>query len=129
MERRRSGWERFYRVVARIPPGMVATYGQIAALAGDPRLARHVGFALAALKEGETATDLPWQRVLGSRGPGFAGISLRDPVGESIQRHKLQAEGIEFDTRGRVALDRFGWSGPARRRRAGGGSGLRRRRP
>jgi len=100
-------FEPFYRVARRIPPGRVATYGQVAALAGRPRGARHCGYALSALRN--TVHDVPWQRVMGARGAGWAGISLRDPVGAAAQRALLEREGVVLDGRGRVALERFGW--------------------
>jgi methylated-DNA-protein-cysteine methyltransferase-like protein len=100
-------FERFYRVVRRIPRGRVATYGQVAAAAGLPRGARLVGHALSALRG--TSTGVPWQRVLGARGRGTAGVSLRDPMGAGAQRHLLEREGVAFDARGRVDLSRFGW--------------------
>jgi methylated-DNA-protein-cysteine methyltransferase related protein len=100
-------YERFYRVVRRIPRGRVATYGQVAALAGMPRGARLAGYALSALRN--TVHDVPWQRVLGVRGAGRAGISLRDPVGAGVQRDLLEGEGVELDARGRIDLARFGW--------------------
>jgi methylated-DNA-protein-cysteine methyltransferase-like protein len=104
---RPSGWEAYYRIVRRIPRGRVATYAQVAFLAGRPRGARQVGYALAALHG--TATRLPWQRVLGKRTAREAGISIRDPVGAAAQRDLLEREGVEVDARGRVALERFGW--------------------
>jgi methylated-DNA-protein-cysteine methyltransferase-like protein len=99
-------------VVARIPRGRVATYGQVAMIAGKPRAARQVGYALSALRG--TRHRIPWQRVLGSRPRGFAAISILDPMGSAVQRALLEAEGIAVDDRGRVALERFGWS-PRRR--------------
>ncbi len=101
-----SGWSVFYRVVRRIPRGRVATYGEVALLAGKPRAARQVGYALAALRG--SAHDIPWQRVLGARPRSHAGISLLDPVGAAVQRRLLEAEGIEFDARERIDLVRFG---------------------
>ncbi len=96
-------YRRIYAVVARIPRGRVATYGQVAALAGRGRHARQVGYALHTLPDG---TVLPWQRVINARGevseratPGWAGY----------QRHLLEEEGVRFDRRGRVDLARFGW--------------------
>lgn len=100
-------YERFYRVVRRIPPGRVTTYGEVAALAGLPRGARLAGHALSALRG--TAHDVPWQRVLGARGRGRAGVSLRDPMGAGVQRDLLEREGVAFDARGRVDLARHGW--------------------
>ena len=107
------GWADFYRVVARIPAGRVATYGQVALLAGRPRAARQVGYALAALRG--TRHRVPWQRVLGARPRGFAGVSILDPMGSAVQRAMLEAEGVLVDDRGRVELARFGWA-PRRRR-------------
>jgi methylated-DNA-protein-cysteine methyltransferase-like protein len=100
-------YQDFYRVVRRIPRGRVATYGQVAALAGRPRGARLCGYALSALRN--TVHDVPWQRVMGARGAGRAGISLRDPVGAAAQRALLEREGVVLDARGRVELARFGW--------------------
>ncbi|MEI8254825.1 MAG: MGMT family protein [Deltaproteobacteria bacterium] len=111
-----DGWAGYYRVIRRIPRGRVATYGAIAELAGRPRSARHVGFALAALRS--ASHGIPWQRVMGARGRGFAAISLRDPVGAAIQRDLLEVEGVAFDEGGRIDLARFGWSRCARSPRA-----------
>ncbi len=113
------GWERYYRIVRRVPRGKVTTFGAVAALAGQPRAARQVGYALSALKG--TRHDIPWQRVLGKRPGDTAGVSLLDPMGAAVQRDLLEGEGVEFDERGRVALARYGWKTGARRpgRRAG----------
>ncbi|MFN7962253.1 MAG: MGMT family protein [Thermoanaerobaculia bacterium] len=97
-------WQRIYAVVRQIPSGRVATYGQVAALAGLPGHARQVGYALHALPEG---SDVPWQRVINSRGE----VSLR---GEELdyagyQRHLLEGEGVRFDAAGRVDLELFRW--------------------
>jgi methylated-DNA-protein-cysteine methyltransferase-like protein len=94
--------ERIYALVAAIPSGRVATYGQVAAMAGAPRHARQVGYALFDLPEG---TSLPWHRVVNARGE----ISQRSVAGcEQIQRTKLEAEGIEFRNGG-VDLERCPW--------------------
>jgi len=111
-----SWWEDFYRVVRRIPRGRVTTYGVVAALAGHPRSARHVGFALSALSDAGSTGGVPWQRVLGSRPRSRAAITIRDPVGAALQRALLESEGVVFDERGNISLDRFGWSGPPARR-------------
>ena len=101
-------YQRFYDVVRRIPPGRVATYGQIAAVAGLPRHARHVGFALRALPDGST---VPWHRVLGASGR----VSARAyPGPDELQRRLLEDEGIEFSAHGRVDLERFRWDEDAR---------------
>ena len=104
-----SLWTEFYRVVRRIPRGRVCTYGAVAAMASHPRSARHVGFALAALEKTGKNADVPWQRVLGSKGKTRAGITIKDPVGGAVQRMLLESEGVEFDERGSVSLERFGW--------------------
>jgi len=95
-------YERIYRVVRRIPRGRVATYGQIAMLAGLPRQARLVGYALAAAGE----RSLPWQRVVNAKGE----VSARaDSLAEEVQRVLLEAEGVEFSNQGRIPLSRFRW--------------------
>jgi len=79
----------------------VATYGQIAGVAGLGRHARLVGYALNACDD-----DLPWHRVINARGE----ISRRsDPSCEGLQRQRLEEEGVEFNARGRVSLARFRW--------------------
>ena len=96
-------YPRIYRVVSRIPRGRVATYGQVAELAELPGCARQVGYALHALADD---SDVPWQRVVNARGE----ISLRRERGiEPIQQQLLEAEGIEFDARGRLDLSRVQW--------------------
>src|SRR5512133_3062377 len=110
-----SGWEAYYRVIRRIPRGKVATYAQIALLAGRPRAARHVGYALAALRG--SAHDVPWQRVVGKRSARWSAISILDPMGAAAQRLLLEREGVTVDERGRISLEEFGWR-PRRRRAA-----------
>jgi len=97
---------RIYAIVRAIPRGRVATYGQIAQLAGLPGHARLVGYALAAL---ETDSGVPWHRVVNAQG----GISLAaDSHAARAQRALLKAEGVAMPG-GRVPLDRYRW----RRRR------------
>ena len=108
-----EGWQRFYRVVRRVPRGRVTTYGAVAALAGLPRHARHVGYALHALVAG--AEKVPWHRVLGSRPGGRAAVTIKDPSASDLQRRLLEAEGVVFDGKGLVELGRFGWRGASRR--------------
>jgi methylated-DNA-protein-cysteine methyltransferase-like protein len=102
-----SRWEKYYAVVRRIPRGRIATYAQVALLAGAPRAARQVGYALAALRGARHR--VPWQRVLGKRSSRWAAISILDPVGAAAQRDLLQREGVAVDDAGRVSLERFGW--------------------
>lgn len=98
-------YERIYGVVRGIPKGRVATYGQVARLAGMPGHARQVGYALHALSEN---SGVPWHRVVNARG----GVSKRaEPGYERIQRELLEAEGVRFDGRGRLSLARYGWGG------------------
>lgn len=98
-------YARIYAVVGGIPPGRVATYGQVARLAGrcGPR---NVGYAMSSVPPG---SDIPWHRVVNARG----GISVRSD-GEpcSAQRQLLEAEGVRFGPSGRVDLDAYGWDGP-----------------
>ncbi len=102
-------FEKIYAVVARIPRGRVATYGQIARLAGLPRQARQVGYALAATTEDR---ELPWHRVINAKGE----VSRRaNPYHETVQQAMLEQEGVRFDERGRVALEEFSWDGKSRR--------------
>lgn len=100
-------FERVYRIVRQIPPGKVASYGQIAALLGHPQAARTVGWALNALTAAQAAAT-PWQRVINSA--GRISISRAD-LSADLQRALLEEEGIEFDERGRVDMRRFGWVG------------------
>ena len=96
-------YARIYAVVRRIPRGRVATYGQVAALAGLKGHARQVGYAMHALP---TGTAVPWHRVINARGE----ISRRSQFGEELhQRLLLEAEGVEFDWRGRVRLSHHQW--------------------
>ncbi len=118
---RSDTYQRIYRVVRRIPRGRVATYGQVADLAGFPRHARMVGYALHALED----DAVPWQRVINARGQ----ISPRAwPGAEIAQRRMLEAEGVRFDRAGRIDLGRFAWRPRTRRpatahtRSAGGDS-------
>jgi methylated-DNA-protein-cysteine methyltransferase related protein len=98
-----SSYREIYAVVARIPRGRVATYGQIARLAGLPRSARFVGYALSAL----TDKAVPWHRVVNARGE----VSQRSDgdEGAEMQRLRLEGEGVAFDAHGRIDLRRYLW--------------------
>ena len=94
-----------YQIVAQIPSGQVATYGQVAFLAGRPRASRIVGGAMARAPEG-----LPCHRVL----YGDGRLSPPDVFGGSgIQRMLLEAEGVPFLPDGRVDLSQCQWNGAA----------------
>ena len=97
-----STYEKIYAVVKKIPYGRVATYGQVARLAGIPRQARQVGYALSNL----TDDKIPWHRVINARGK-ISGRS--NPDYERLQRILLEDEGITFDPDGRISLTRFLW--------------------
>ena len=93
--------QRIHAVISKIPRGRVATYGQVARLAGLAGQARLVGYALHALPAG---TTVPWQRVVNAQG----GISTPDGH-DGKQRRLLNKEGIRFDARGRIRLATFQW--------------------
>jgi methylated-DNA-protein-cysteine methyltransferase-like protein len=93
--------QRVVEVVTGIPRGKVATYGQLAAMAGNPRGARQVVRVLASLsiKEG-----LPWHRVINAKGT----VSLTG-AGFDEQKARLAAEGVAVDGRGAVDLKKYQW--------------------
>lgn len=93
----------FYGIIQLIPKGKVATYGQIAKLAGLPKHARHVGFAL---KNMADDTVVPWHRVINFQGK--ISLSKEDGFGENIQIVKLQSEGVAV-LNGKVNLKLFQW--------------------
>lgn len=97
-------YERIWSVVRRIPAGRVATYGQVARIAGLGGAARLVGYALHALPERERR--VPWQRVINAQGRISA---RRFPGAEQVQKRLLEREGVRFDARERIDLARFGW--------------------
>ncbi|HEX4417185.1 MAG TPA: MGMT family protein [Kofleriaceae bacterium] len=101
---------RLYRaihaVVRKIPRGHVATYGQVAELAGLPGGARVAGAAMKGCKPGDR---LPWQRVIGKAGKNRGRIAIHDPVGAAVQRQLLGDEGVAIGDSGLIALDRYGW--------------------
>jgi methylated-DNA-protein-cysteine methyltransferase-like protein len=113
---------RMHVVIRRIPRGAVATYGQVAELAGLPGGAR---VAAASLKASRPADELPWQRVIGKASGQRGRIAIHDPVGAAVQRQLLEAEGVTIGDTGLIALDVYGWlpSASRSRMRATGGSG------
>lgn len=101
---------RIRAVVRRIPRGRVATYGQIAELAGITRQPRRVSQALRESAGG----GVPWHRVLSAG--GALGLARYDPMAAWEQRTRLEQEGVRFGRGGRVSLRAFGWQ-PGRARR------------
>ena len=102
-----SAYDEIYAWVRRVPEGKVATYGQIAGLAGKCS-ARQVGYAMAALRDD---SGVPWHRIINSQGK----ISLRTvSEGHRLQRILLEAEGIVFSEDDRIDMAAYRWtaSGP-----------------
>ncbi len=95
--------ELIYAVVRRIPRGRVATYGQVARLAGFARHARQVGYALNRLPDD---SGVPWHRVINARGE-IASRAMPDDG--RYQRILLRGEGLRFDPDGRLPLARYQW--------------------
>ena len=96
-------FDKIYEIARRIPFGRVTTYGQIAVLAGNPRLARVVGYAMH-----EAPDDIPCHRVVNRMG------RLSDaflPDGKLSHRLLLEMEGVEFNANGNVDMDKFMWYG------------------
>ena len=98
----RSFDERVWRAVAQIPPGRLATYGQIAELIGAYGCARQVGWALRRLP---LPSEVPWQRVVNAK--GCISLSLSREGSDWMQRDLLIAEGIPVDAEGRLPLAEF----------------------
>jgi methylated-DNA-protein-cysteine methyltransferase-like protein len=96
--------QRIYAVVRRVPRGKVATYGQIAELAGLRGQARQVGYAMAAVP---SSSAVPWHRIINAQGR----VSTRSAGTGStiIQQQLLEREGVMFDGGGRVSLPRYRW--------------------
>jgi methylated-DNA-protein-cysteine methyltransferase-like protein len=103
MMTRRTFHERVIEIIRSIPRGSVATYGQVAAMAGNPRAARQV---VRALHSSSGKENLPWYRVINGRGK----ISLPKGRGYEEQRARLESEGVEFSPADSIDLKRFGWS-------------------
>jgi len=109
---RAAFYSQVWEVVRGVPPGRVIPYGRVGELVPPPEgippetyaayRARWVGAAMAA-----SPRDVPWQRVINAQGK----ISLGRPDLQQRQRSLLEADGVEFDARGRIDLGRFGWEG------------------
>ncbi len=98
-------FEKIYDVVKRIPKGKVASYGTVAAMAGNPRWARVVGYALHSNPEPIT---LPCHRVVTKDGRVSVAFAFG---GENMQRLLLNEEGIEFLDNGNIDMNKYEWSG------------------
>jgi methylated-DNA-protein-cysteine methyltransferase related protein len=100
-------FEKIYEIVARIPAGRVATYGQISRMLDGRYSPKFVGWALHATPE--SYAGLPWHRVVNAKG----GISTRRVLGYApdLQKHLLEAEGVAFDERDRCDLSSVQWDG------------------
>lgn len=101
----KNTYEKIYDVVRRIPRGTVATYGQVAALAGNRRWARVVGYAL---HVNPNPDEIPCYRVVTKEGnisPAFAF------GGGNRQRELLEADGVEFED-GHVIMEKYRWDTP-----------------
>ena len=94
--------ERIKQLIKAIPAGKVATYGQIAMMAGNPGGVRGVVWILHSSSQKE---GLPWHRVINRKGK----ISLLPGQGFEEQKARLEAEGVQFDWEDRIDLDRFLW--------------------
>ena len=105
MESGLSFREAVLRAVAQVPPGTVATYGQIAWMVGFPRRPRQVGMVLKGLPEG---TDLPWHRIVNAKGY----VPSRGRWwGAMVQIQRLREEGVAVDELGNLDLKLHGWRG------------------
>lgn len=99
-----TSYERIYRAVRKVPRGRVTTYGAIARMAGLPRQARLVGYALSALQSGSA---LPWHRIINAQ--GRLSLERAGRASGLTQRIRLEREGVTVDAGGRVSLAKYGW--------------------
>ena len=97
-------YQKIYQTVKKIPKGCVATYGQVAALAGMPGQARQVGYALHRCPDDQS---IPWHRVLNAKGEISA---LPDPDSRTLQQILLEEEGIQFLASGKLNLKKYRWN-------------------
>jgi methylated-DNA-protein-cysteine methyltransferase related protein len=99
-------WDPVYRLIKKIPPGRVTTYGDLARKLRLRGGARAVGYAMAACPSGR---GIPWHRVVGAGGR----LLIPEPYG-SLQRRLLEAEGVRVEF-GRIDMQRYGWAAGAKR--------------
>jgi methylated-DNA-protein-cysteine methyltransferase-like protein len=95
--------QRVVAVIKKIPKGKVATYGQVAVLAGSPRAAYQV---VRILHTSSKKEQLPWHRVVNQQGK----VSLKPGSGYEIQKALLTKEGVTFDNSDTIDFKRFLWS-------------------
>jgi methylated-DNA-protein-cysteine methyltransferase-like protein len=98
-------WRAIYAVVRSIPRGRVATYGEVAELAGFPSGHRVVARAMRSCPE-----SLPWQRVIGKKDARRGQINIDEPEHAALQHALLEAEAVVFDANGFVSLRHSSWS-------------------
>ena len=101
-----NSFEKIYKVVCSIPEGKLATYGQVARLAGNPRWARVVRYAL---HVNSAFGVIPCHRVVNRQGRTAAAFAFG---GSDMQRSMLEAEGVHFLPDGTVDMDQHNWLGP-----------------
>jgi methylated-DNA-protein-cysteine methyltransferase-like protein len=105
-----SFFDRVYDMVRRIPPGRVASYGQIAGLCEHPQAARTVGWALhgmpVELADPDHPQAIPWWRVINMAGRISTSCQEHNA---NLQRMLLEAEGVSFESDDRVDMKRFQW--------------------
>ena len=101
---KRNTFEIIYAVVKEIPPGKVATYGQIATIVSPGLPARIVGYALHGLSKG---TEVPWHRVINSQGKISYAATQQEH--DSLQQKLLEQEGIQFSSEGKIDLHKYRW--------------------
>lgn len=99
----KGAFDKIYEVVRQIPRGTVASYGQVAMLAGNPRWARVVGYALHANPD---PAGIPCYRVVTKDGRTSAAFAFG---GQDVQRALLEADGVRFLPDGRVDMEGFQW--------------------
>ena len=100
-----SFYQRARDIIKKVPQGKVATYGQVAALAGNHRAARQIAWVL---HSSSPKDNLPWHRIINTQGR----ISLRPGWGYERQKALLQREGIVFDPNDRIDLTKYLWNLP-----------------
>ena len=105
----RTLYRQIYAVIRKVPRGHVATYGQVAELAGIPGGGRIAG---ASLKVSKPEDQLPWQRIVGKASITRGRVAIHDPVGAAIQRGLLEEEGVHIADTGLIDLGVYGWLPP-----------------